>query len=139
MKEGDPSGRHCLASDDCCAAITEVNRNCYRAQSFATARELAAGLRLTDGGWTVSFSRGSAARRGSAYTDVVLDELAARWSSASPSSARRSSPIARDARGDRSRARAQFKAAGGEDLILVPSLNATPAWADAVAAIAQRG
>ena len=28
---------HCLASPDCCARLTEVNRRCYRAQSFATA------------------------------------------------------------------------------------------------------
>ena len=36
------------------------------------------------------------------------------------------------------RARAQFKAAGGEELVLIPSLNATPAWIDAVAAMAER-
>jgi ferrochelatase len=36
------------------------------------------------------------------------------------------------------RAREQFKAAGGEELTLVPSLNASPAWVDAVAAIARR-
>jgi len=36
------------------------------------------------------------------------------------------------------RARDQFKAAGGEELVLVPSLNATAPWIDAVAAIAQR-
>ena len=36
------------------------------------------------------------------------------------------------------RAREQFKAAGGEELVLVPSLNATPRWVDAVAAIARR-
>jgi ferrochelatase len=36
------------------------------------------------------------------------------------------------------RARAQFKAAGGEELTLVPSLNAAPAWIDAVCAIAER-
>jgi ferrochelatase len=36
------------------------------------------------------------------------------------------------------RAKEQFKAAGGEELVLVPSLNATPAWIDAVAAMATR-
>mgnify|MGYP002062614443 CR=1 FL=1 len=39
---GDDSGRHCLASPDCCARIGEVTRDCYRAQCFATARALAA-------------------------------------------------------------------------------------------------
>jgi ferrochelatase len=36
------------------------------------------------------------------------------------------------------RARDQFRAAGGEDLALVPSLNATAPWVDAVCAIATR-
>jgi ferrochelatase len=36
------------------------------------------------------------------------------------------------------RARDQFRAAGGEELVLVPSLNATPAWVDAVCALAER-
>ena len=36
------------------------------------------------------------------------------------------------------RARAQWQKAGGEELVLVPSLNAEPAWADAVAAMARR-
>jgi ferrochelatase len=36
------------------------------------------------------------------------------------------------------RAREQFKAAGGEELTLVPSLNATPRWIEAVAAMAER-
>jgi ferrochelatase len=36
------------------------------------------------------------------------------------------------------RASQQFVAAGGERLTLVPSLNATPAWVDAVVALARR-
>jgi ferrochelatase len=36
------------------------------------------------------------------------------------------------------RAKEQFVAASGEQLTLVPSLNATPAWADAVVTLARR-
>jgi len=36
------------------------------------------------------------------------------------------------------RGRELFKAAGGDELTLVPSLNATPAWIEAVAALARR-
>jgi ferrochelatase len=141
MTEGDPSGRHCLASPDCCAALTALNRNCYRAQSYSTARDLAAGLALAEGGWSVSFqSRLGRTPWIKPYTDVVLDELAARG-------VKRLAVFCPAFVADcletleeiGLRARAQFKAAGGEDLILVPSLNATPAWAEAVAAIAQRG
>jgi ferrochelatase len=35
------------------------------------------------------------------------------------------------------RARDDFRAAGGETLTLVPSLNASPAWVDAVVKIAR--
>jgi ferrochelatase len=33
------------------------------------------------------------------------------------------------------RARADFRAAGGEELVLVPSLNAHPAWVEALGAM----
>lgn len=36
------------------------------------------------------------------------------------------------------RAKEQWKAAGGEELVLIPSLNSAPEWIDAVAAIAER-
>jgi ferrochelatase len=36
------------------------------------------------------------------------------------------------------RAREQFRAAGGEELVLIPSLNATQPWVDAVVALARR-
>jgi ferrochelatase len=36
------------------------------------------------------------------------------------------------------RGRDQFRAAGGEELLLVPSLNATAPWVDAVCALARR-
>jgi ferrochelatase len=35
------------------------------------------------------------------------------------------------------RAREQFLAAGGEELTLVPSLNSSPAWVDAVVALSR--
>ena len=36
------------------------------------------------------------------------------------------------------RGRDDFRAAGGQELALVPSLNATPAWVDCVAALTRR-
>ena len=40
---------------DCCAAIVAANRNCYRAQCFATARGLARELGLAEGTWEITF------------------------------------------------------------------------------------
>src|SRR5207253_904588 len=42
VQKTDDSGAHCLKSDSCCDAIVTANRNCYRAQCFATTRALVA-------------------------------------------------------------------------------------------------
>jgi ferrochelatase len=131
--------QHCLASADCCARLTEINRRCYRAQSYATARELAGALDLADGGWTVSFqSRLGRTPWIKPYTDVLLDELAGkgvkRLAVFCPAFVADCLETLEEIG---LRARDQFRAAGGEELALVPSLNATPAWADAVATMAR--
>ena len=46
--KGDPGGAHCLQRPDCCARIDAVNRDCYRAQCYASARLLADRLELTE-------------------------------------------------------------------------------------------
>ena len=61
-----------------CNVIVDANRDCYRAQCFATARSLALRLGLPQDGYTVCFQ----SRLGSTpwikpYTDLVLPELAA--------------------------------------------------------------
>jgi ferrochelatase len=134
MRKSDPSGQHCLASAGCCEVLSDVNRNCYRAQCFATSRGLAERLGLPSGGYTVSFqSRLGRTPWVKPYTDVVLPELAQRG-------VRRLAVMCPAFVADcletleevGLRAREQFLASGGESLTLVPSLNAHPAWVDAV-------
>ncbi|MES2855932.1 MAG: ferrochelatase [Bdellovibrionota bacterium] len=55
VQKTDPSGEHCLKKQNCCDQITDVNRRCYRAQCFATARAIAARLGLGKDRWSVSF------------------------------------------------------------------------------------
>src|SRR5262249_14473951 len=70
----DTSGSHCFKTDTCCDALT--NPHCYRAQSYATARELARRLELPPEKYTVCFqSRLGRTPWIQPYTDVVLDEL----------------------------------------------------------------
>ncbi|MCB9519377.1 MAG: ferrochelatase [Myxococcales bacterium] len=131
-------GAHCLASASCCDALCDANRNCYRAQCFATARALTAALDLDPAQVEVAFQ----SRLGrdpwiSPYTDVRVTELARGGS-------RRLAVLCPAFTADcletleeiGIRAAEDFVAAGGERLVLVPSLNAHPAWVDAVAAIA---
>lgn len=134
MVKSDDSGRHCLASDNCCDAIGPDNRNCYRAQCFSTARALAKQLELSDDDYSVSFqSRLGRTPWIKPYTDEVLVELAKkgveRLAVYCPAFVADCLETLEEIG---MRADEDFRAAGGKRLVLVPSLNAHPAWADAV-------
>jgi len=132
-KSGDA---RCL-TDGCCDRAPGPPR-CYRSQCYATARALAERLGVRD--YTVCFqSRLGRTPWIAPYTDIVLDELAAkgikRLAVLCPAFVADCLETLEEIG---LRARAQFKAAGGDELVLVPSLNATPAWIAAVCAIARR-
>lgn len=134
VRATDESGQHCLASDTCCDAITDVNRNCYRAQCYATTRALAARLGLADDQYIVGFqSRLGRTPWIQPHTDVLLDELAAggvdHLHVFCPAFVADCLETLEEIG---IRAKEQFTGAGGGDLDLVPSLNATAPWADAV-------
>lgn len=126
----DPTGAHCLKRDDCCAAIVDANRDCYRAQCFATTRGLRARLGLDETTSTVTFqSRLGRTPWIRPYTDEELVKLPARG-------VRRLAVVCPAFVADcletleeiGIRAREDFARAGGDRLELVPSLNASPAW-----------
>jgi ferrochelatase len=134
MRKADDSGAHCLASKSCCDTLTPVNRNCYRAQCVATTKLLAQALQLAPEQYSLSFqSRLGRTPWIQPYTDLVIPELAKQGK-------RRIAVLCPAFVADcletleeiGLRAREQFKAEGGEELVLVPSLNATPRWIDAV-------
>ncbi len=136
----DPTGSHCLASPSCCDAMVEANANCYRAQCYATTRALASALDLPTDKYTVTFqSRLGRTKWIEPYTDVLLDELAARG-------IKRLAVFCPAFVADcletleeiGIRAVEQFQAAGGEHVTLVPSLNSTPRWVQAVADMARK-
>jgi ferrochelatase len=134
MRKADPSGRHCLASAGCCDSVVAANRHCYRAQCFATARALAARLALPEASWSVSFqSRLGRTPWIRPYTDLVLPELAAQGRKRvvvfCPAFVADCLETLEEIG---IRAKRDFAAAGGERLTLVPSLNASAPWADAV-------
>jgi len=140
VRKSDEVGGHCLASPDCCARMVSANRNCYRAQCFRTAEAIARGLGLSDGTWTVAFqSRLGRTPWIRPYTDETVRALAERGS-------RRLAVLCPAFVADcletleeiGMRAREDFLAHGGEDLRLVPSLNASPAWIDLAARLVER-
>jgi ferrochelatase len=136
--KSDPGAAHCLRRADCCDTLT--SRHCYRAQCYATTRALAARLSLAPERYTTCFqSRLGRTPWIQPYTDVELDRLRAtgiqRLAVLCPAFVADCLETLEEIG---MRAREQWRAAGGEELVLVPSLNATAPWIDAVCAIAER-
>ncbi|HIN84999.1 MAG TPA: ferrochelatase, partial [Myxococcales bacterium] len=122
-----------LKQEHCCEQVTAVNSHCYRTQSFATAREIAAVLSLPQSQWSTSFqSRLGRTKWIEPYTDLVLDELAEkgikRLAVFCPAFVADCLETLEEIE---IRAREQFQKAGGEELRLIPSLNASPKWINA--------
>jgi protoporphyrin/coproporphyrin ferrochelatase len=138
VKKTDLTGKHCLSSPNCCDAIGEANKNCYRAQSYATARSLALKLGLRDNDWEVGFqSRLSGTPWIRPYSDAFYVELPEKGTKKltvlTPSFVADCLETLEEVqiRGDES-----FREAGGEKLTLVPSLNDHDAWTKAIVKIA---
>ncbi len=130
VRQGDPTGRHCLVSESCCAAMVPANARCYRAQCHATTHALADALALAPGDFSLSFQ----SRLGrdpwiQPYTDVRLPELARsgvkRLAVLCPSFAADCLETLEEIG---IRAAEQWRSAGGEALELVPCANAHPAF-----------
>jgi ferrochelatase len=137
IRMGDDTGDRCLTRDDCCDRIWEGNRNCYRAQCFATSRGLKQRLGLSEGSTATTFqSRFGRTPWITPYTDREIESLAARG-------VRRLAVFCPAFVADcletleeiGIRGRESFRAAGGDELTLVPAVNSTPVWTRAVARI----
>lgn len=132
-----PPNSPCSTHAQCCDAITDSNRNCYRAQCFATARAMARGFELEDGKWSIAFqSRLGRTPWIRPYTDESLTSLA-------KAGVKRVAVFCPAFVADcletleeiGMRAKEDFCKDGGEDLRLVPSLNVHPHWVDAVVSL----
>jgi ferrochelatase len=135
VRKSDPTGRHCLASADCCDVLVAANADCYRAQCVATTRAVAAALELAGAAHGFAFqSRLGRTPWIRPFTDELLPELAARG-------VRRLAVLCPSFAADcletleeiGVRARAQWTALGGESLALVPCVNAHPTFVEALA------
>jgi ferrochelatase len=137
----DATAGYCLTDASCCKQITIKNRYCYRAQCFATSRRLAGFLSLNETQYSVSFqSRLGRTPWIQPYTDKILADLHAkgvrRLAVMVPSFVSDCLETIEEI-GDR--ARADWKALGCEDFLLVPCVNADPRWVKALGQlVAQR-
>ncbi len=140
IAKSDATRSHCLARADCCDALGPKNGWCYRAQCYATTRAIASALDLEEERVGTSFqSRLGRTPWIRPYTDEVIVELARggvkRLAVFVPSFVADCLETLEEIG---MRAEESFRDAGGETLRLVPSLNAHPAWMDALAGLVLR-
>ncbi len=125
---------HCLEQSDCCSTVCAANRDCYRAQSFATANGVAQRLGLAEGQWEVGFqSRLGRTPWIRPYSDELYAQLPARGcrklAVLTPSFVADCLETLEEVQ---MRGEETFRSAGGDRLHLVPSLNSHPIWVRAV-------
>lgn len=140
VRKSDTTGRWCLAVDDCCSQLNEANRFCYRAQAFASTRLLVDELGLPDGTHGTTFQSRLAGQKWiEPYTDKELDRLYAKG-------VRRLAILTPSFTADcletieeiGIRAEEQWKALGGDELLLVPCVNAHPTFVEAVSDLVRK-
>lgn len=137
LKADDSENRVCLKSEGCCDKITADNSKCYRAQCFETARLIASSLGLPATMWEVAFQ----SRLGrdpwiKPYSETRFQKLPSEGvknlAVFSPSFVADCLETLEEIE---IRARETFLVNGGEDFLLVPSLNSDDRWVDALAEI----
>jgi ferrochelatase len=130
----DRTKSHCLRRENCCDQITEVNRDCYRAHCLATSRGIAVRLGLSATEWSMSFQSrlGRAAWLGPQTEDHLRDLVRAGVRRVAVTCPSFVADCLETLEEIGVRAREVFLEAGGEELTLLPALNAHPVWQEAV-------
>lgn len=131
-KTDGENGKYCLSSTSCCDRITDKNKNCYRAQSFQTARLLARELGLRSDQWSISFQSRLTRKWIQPFTDKTLEAFPGRGikkvAVICPSFVTDCLETLEEIG---IRAKEDFVAAGGEHLELIPCLNDRADWVQA--------
>ncbi len=132
LRKSDPTGRHCLATPDCCRTPSPAHATCYRAQCFQTVEAFVAATGLAR--YSVSFQ----SRLGRdpwlrPYTDQEIPRLAregvGKLRVICPAFV---SDCLETIEEIGMRGRELFEEAGGTDFGLVPCLNEDPVWIEAL-------
>jgi ferrochelatase len=130
LRKSDPTGRHCLAAENCCETASPAHATCYRAQCFKTVAAFVRKAGLAKEKYSVAFQ----SRLGrdpwlKPYTDYELPKLAARGVKKllviCPAFV---SDCLETLEEIGLRGRDTFLEAGGEQLKLIPCMNEHPFW-----------
>lgn len=123
----------------CETGAYDAHPSCYKAQCHATARALAARTGLPAGGWSVGFQSRLDQEWIKPFSDVLVQELARkgcrRLLVVSPAFVADCLETVVEIGDEYAEL---FRKHGGEELRLVESLNASPAWVEALAGLCRR-
>jgi ferrochelatase len=134
MRKADPTGRHCLAAENCCETASPAHATCYRAQCFKTVAAFVKQANVPKEKYSVAFQ----SRLGrdpwlKPYTDFELPRLAERGIKKllviCPAFV---SDCLETLEEIGMRGRESFLGAGGTDFALIPCLNEHPLWLTAL-------
>jgi len=140
LRKADPTGSHCLASEDCCEGCHVAHDTCYRAQCYKTVAAFIAKTGIPADKYSVAFQ----SRLGrdpwlKPYTDHVIAELPAKGIKKllvmCPAFVADCLETIEEIG---MRAQDDFVNAGGETLTLIPCLNDHPRWHDALETMTRR-
>ncbi len=134
----EDSGGHCLKTAACCDVVVDANRDCYLRQCKVTAREIIRTLPLDEENVTVCYQSRLRDTWVRPFTDdVVIDAAKAGAKKLLVFCPAFVADCLETLEEIELRAGEEFRAHGGEELRLVPSLNSSPAWVDAVVRLAR--
>jgi ferrochelatase len=134
IKKTDPTGSHCLMSENCCEAASPAHATCYRAQCFQTTQAFVQKAGVPAGKYSTSFQ----SRLGKdpwlkPYTDIEFEQLATQGVKKllviCPAFV---SDCLETIEEIGIRGRDTFVQAGGKELSRIPCLNEHPLWVKAL-------
>jgi ferrochelatase len=138
LREDDPTHAHCLRKDGCCDVAVDANRDCYKHQCEVTARLLVQRLGIDPAVVDVCYQSRLRDNWIKPFTDHVVVDAAKKGCKRllvfCPAFVADCLETLEEIE---QRAAEDFIAAGGQELKLVPSLNAEARWADAVVELAR--
>jgi len=128
IQKADPSGRHCLETNNCCGVSGPAHKTCYRSQCFSTAEAFVKRARVSE--YSVAFqSRLGKEPWLKPYSDKVIEDLARNGVKKllviCPSFVCDCLETLEEMG---MRGRESFLNAGGAEFTLIPCLNDHPLW-----------
>ncbi|MDQ7050687.1 MAG: ferrochelatase [Enterobacterales bacterium] len=135
LKKADPTGSHCLHSQDCCDQPSEAHKTCYRHQVMQTTQKVVAKLGLSPQDYSVCFqSRLGRAKWLEPSAEQMIEQLAAQGKKdlvvVCPAFVTDCLETLEEIG---MRGQEQFIAAGGRSSQLIPCLNDDDEWVQLLA------